>query len=850
MSSIAGWGKYYIRLGWKLIPIHVIINGACSCGKYPCGEVAEGSDTNAGKNAGKHPTITGWTNPNNTIYTDLQVERTWGEGVPLQYSMGLLCGQPSGVWVLDIDPRNGGFESIEQFELENPLPKTLTAVTGGGGRHLFFRLPPNLILTKGPLHKDLPGIDVQAEGSQIVLPPSMHRSGTRYEWVDINTPIVEAPQSLISLIQGDRGKKGSGPGGTGVDLDDIAKNGIPKGERNTVLHKVACKFARKFGVKTQEDMNMVFSAVATYNEQFAKPPLSRGDLATLTNSAIEFIRANPDNGNIDPALVEWLEQNKQTPKPVVVAVPDNPKVHTYTPDVDEVEESTGPDNSPPPPPDESIPVAAPKVVDSPSNLPPDNDHVDMQDPGSFGQRTLTDNGNARRIVDYFGENLRYTIGGGWHYWDGTTWRADGEGSTVFENARNLSQLINAEAIRAEDSTPTLKWAEKSRDASRIRNAVSLSTTDPRVKIHHHEWDANPDWLGVRNGVVDLRTGKLLAPDRSQYITKRTAVDFNPKIKDTRFDIFLDQITAGDKEFQQWLQKVVGYTLTGETSEQKFFLFYGAPGSGKSTLLEIVKALLGEYSLALNAEVIMANKYGQNSSDQYYTAEMEGRRMLAVSELPEAEMMKEDAVKRLSGGDSMTGRRIGQQPFNFTSQAKLWIATNHRPRVGDPGIWRRMQAIPFENVPKIVDTTLKPYLQSPQGGLPAALAWASIGARMWYEAREGIGTCRVVEEATAQYKENEDEIGIFLKEEFVVGEGYSTTISEFHAIWQNWAMEQGLNSGGPLNKLRRRLVDRGITVDGIGRTANVIGYARRNAHLSSVENTTIVPAWSNMNSRTS
>ncbi len=878
MTAMAGWGKHYVSRGWKLIPIHVIVNGLCSCGKGR-------SCTEAG-NAGKHPVPRDWNNSLNAVQTDLQCERQWGDGVALQYSMGLLCGTPSKVWVLDIDPRNGGYDSLESWEAEyGVLPNTLRARTGGGGMHIFFTLPHGLVLKKGPLHKDYPGIDVQAENSQIVLSPSVHHSGNRYSWeTPLDTPLAEAPSALVEMIKGDRGSSTSGAGGAGIDLEKVMASGVPDGERNNTMYKVACKYARQFGVETDDQKRLVVGAVRTFNAEFVRPPIDLDELLTLTRSAMGFIAANPSTKDIDPAMAEWIAAQRAKQE----RANGNAKSENATDDAssatgggdgradlgdgedgrdgrptEEDDSATGggdresqaesgepgggagapivgkdrsgdAEAGPPPPP--RVPVDGDDADagddGGPGNpIAPDPDS--LGDDGVIGGRSETDNGNARRIVDYHGHNLRFTPSFGWYYWDGTTWRYDQGELQITEHARTMPAYISAEILNmpiAQASTSTLMdWALKSKDAGRIRKTVALANTDRRIYLNHSTWDANKDWLGVKNGVVDLRTGKLMAPDRTQFITKRADVEYDPRKRDTRFQIWLEQVTNGDKDFQRWLQRVVGYTLTGETSEEKFFLIYGPPGSGKSTILEIIHALLGEYAYSLQAENIMAQR-NQSGSDEYFVAELAGRRMVGVSELPEGQMMKEDSIKRLTGGDTLVGRRVREQPFTFHSTAKLWVATNHRPRVQDPGIWRRMKAVPFEYKPAVLDSSLKPYLKSKDGGLPGVLTWAVEGARQWYatagQAGGGIGSCGVVDEATSEYQENEDEIGQFLDEEMRSGEGLQVAASQVFIVYDEFVRDRGLREAKLPQMLRKMKSHGDVMIEGSGRRAVIKGWALR------------------------
>ena len=330
----AAWARYYIAQGWKVIPIHVLINGWCSCGKRPCGDTGDpGTDGHkpAGKNAGKHPVQTGWSTPSAWVTSEAAVQRTWGDPRGIPYSIGLVCGTPSGVWILDVDPRNGGFDSLERLEAENEtLPGTRVAETGGGGRHFFFTVPEGKKLKKGALHKDYPGLDVQTDGSQSVLAPSAHASGNRYSWLSApDAAVATAPAWLLDMIEGDRGHAGAGLGGAALDIPKLMASGIPEGERNNTVHKVACRFARKLGTGSDLELQLVVGAVESFNREFVKPPIEPDELMKITKSAIDFIRANPGVDDLPAGVQQWLDaQQAGTAGQGVVAPPVVPEQPT------------------------------------------------------------------------------------------------------------------------------------------------------------------------------------------------------------------------------------------------------------------------------------------------------------------------------------------------------------------------------------------------------------------------------------------------------------------------------------------------------------------------------------------
>lgn len=823
-ASLEQWARFYVtRRQWKLIPIHVTINGQCSCGKFPCGDVKDPAAP-WGTNAGKHPVQSNWNTPHLAVQSVADVLRWWpGTPSAMPYSVGLLCGTPSGVVILDVDPRNGGLDSLEELELNiGPLPYTLKAISGSGGFHFYFNVPAGIRIKKGPLHKDLPGLDFQSDGSQTLLPPSSHASGNHYKWADGMSgaePIADLPDDLLRLAMERKG--GGGASGDKLDYTKIQADGIPDGKRNDTLYKIAVSQWRKNGTDDADAARVAVATVKAYNAEFCKPPLDGDEVQLILDSAYSFVKDNPDITALTPEQQAWVERQRglntgtsgddRVPADAGGAAASG-DASSASPAVDAGQGGDGPAD-----PDD------PGDADGP-DLPDDQDSLGDAQDGDF--RTLTENGNARRLVDYNHSRIRYTPAFGWYDWTGTYWAPDDEALKVTELARHLPVNIVSEIPRwpQQLQTDVAQWSVQSRQQGRIKKAVALANSDPRIIVPARIWDADSHLLGVRNGVIDLRTGLLIPPNREQYITKRTAIEYIQGRRDTRWEIFLDQVTEGDKELQAWLRRVIGYTLTGSTIEEKFFLIYGPPGSGKSTILEVVKALLGDYGLTLLAENIMANRGGGSSAaDMYFNAEIQGRRMVAVSELPEAQMMKEDAVKRLTGADTMMGRKIAQQPVQFTSNAKLWVATNHRPRVGDQGIWRRMRAIPFLYQPTVLDKTLKPYLMDPMGGLPGVMSWAVEGAVEWY-ATGTLGTAAKVDEATSEYRQAEDEMGQFLAEETRKSDGGSVVLGELFGIYRQWMTDRGIENAGNIGKFQRSLVDRGLDVDGSGRRALVQGVA--------------------------
>lgn len=833
----AAW--YASVAGWKVFPCWGIAGGRCACG----------GSHNEAKDWGKHPhgRLVGAGGENGgykAATDDVETVRSWWSTDP-EANVALAC-RPSGILVIDADPRHGGDASLEILEKEiGGLPATVEAVTGEytlkgrvvRGRHVLLKVDPSLELV-GKL-KELPGIDFKWNG-YVLIAPSRHGSGTVYQWASGRAPwehgIAEAPEELMQLLvrrSGSSSGSGSGGGygtldwsGEKLDVDAILDAGIPDGERMVTLYKLACAFANQYPVQTEHGRASVMRVMQEINAQRVFPPMGWGDggpddVKPHVERAIEFVRSNPKTTraamSLSPDLGEWIaRQTEETATRTGTVAPVDTLLGVVAPA-----------------PGMLLPGGGEGGMGD-GALPPDLDGNPGNDGNGPTRRSLSDIGNAARLVDHYARVVKYTEGAGWFVWDpgndGTNgqrrtdgyWAPDPNGSAVKEKAKALSVLVVSEMVRLgldpsdEQARQYVAHSNACRKDSTLNSAMSLWKVDSLwTKVPASTWDADPHLLGVSNGAVDLRTGALLPGRPEQFITRRAQVAYTPGLRNIRWEQFLEQATGGDKELQDWLQKAAGYTLTGLCDLDALFLVFGPPGSGKSTFLDALGSVMGDYYWMLPASVMVDNR-GMNGSDEYYWAELRGRRMVVMSEFPESKNIKEDAIKRLTGDAIISGRSPGEKPIKFNSQAKLWVGTNHLPIIKDEAMWRRIRAIPFRHVPERPDSTLREYLKDPEGGLPAVIAWAAEGAAklLSSSSRDPLGMCRAVSEASAEYRKNEDRMGIFLENEFVMEPGAVTGVPEFYNVYQRWCDDRG-EKPMSLTALMKRIRERGHDVEVTG-----------------------------------
>jgi putative DNA primase/helicase len=357
----------------------------------------------------------------------------------------------------------------------------------------------------------------------------------------------------------------------------------------------------------------------------------------------------------------------------------------------------------------------------------------------------------------------------------------------------------------------IKAIEAAGNATFIHRSLDLATNDPRVMTAVSAWDHHLNLMGVKNGVVDLRTAQLLPMDQDLLITHSAAVTYDPDARDTLFETFISEVCEGDASKMKFLQKAIGLTLTGERKDN-FFMVHGASGTGKSTMLDLIFETMGSYSQKLDATAITEKKGKMQSvaEDKYDRGKLVGCRFVFVSEIQEGADLKDDMIKPMTGDGTISGRLPYGANFDIPATMKLWIGTNHQPFVKDDAIWRRVKAIRFRYKPDPMDETVRGRLLVGDGSaMRAFFAWAVRGAVEYY-ANQDLNFCEDVERETAIYKMNEDLLGQFLQDTYDVGDpGVDViSLSDVHYRYSSWNGETGRKEWSK-DVLRRKLVDAGL-----------------------------------------
>jgi putative DNA primase/helicase len=391
--------------------------------------------------------------------------------------------------------------------------------------------------------------------------------------------------------------------------------------------------------------------------------------------------------------------------------------------------------------------------------------------------SFSDDELALRFSDKHADFLRFTAKfGKWHEWRGSHWKLD-EKMNVFSLCRKVCRDAANEAAPAA--------AEKIKSKTTVAAVEWLARSDTRHAATTEQWDNNPWIMATPGGTINLRTGAVRPAKPDDHCTKVTAVSAAGDCPQWR--IFLDRVTDKDSDLQAFLQRVIGYCLTGTTSEHALFFCYGTGGNGKGVFLNTISAILADYASVASMDTFTASQSDRHPAD---LAMLRGARLVAAQETEEGRAWAESRVKAMTGGDPITARFMRQDFFTYQPQFKLVIAGNHKPslRNVDPAMRRRFNLIPFTvTIPEDErDPDLPEKLKAEWSGI---LQWAVDGCIAWQEI--GLKAPASVLAATEEYLSGEDSLSLWISERCLTGQkSYEAKSSALFKDYQAWMLTSG------------------------------------------------------------
>ncbi|MBA3010018.1 MAG: hypothetical protein KJ658_05160 [Proteobacteria bacterium] len=399
---------------------------------------------------------------------------------------------------------------------------------------------------------------------------------------------------------------------------------------------------------------------------------------------------------------------------------------------------------------------------------------------------LHDIGNAERFVQQHGGEIRYCPElKAWLIYTEGQWAIQRSKTWLYQMAKQTIQSMCEEAKKEDLSTgqkeDLTKHANSSSSKSRMTAMLDLASMESTIQASTNLFNKNLWQLNCSNGTLNLQTKALQTQQSFDFITKKITTPYNKDAGCPEWNSLLDKVMNGDQEKIKFLQRIFGYALTGETSEQCLFIFYGSGANGKSTIIEAFRDLLGEYAMNMSAESLLQSKAMIRND----IARLNGARFVSAVEIGIDKKLNESLVKQLTGGDQVTARFLYREHFEYKPEFKLIIAANHKPEIKgvDNGIWRRIYIIPFD-VTISSDEIDKGLPAKLKQELPGILAWAVQGCYDWQE--QGLNPPDSILSATDNYRAEMDIIAGFIEDLCETGPGKKIPLGDLYTSYQEWA----------------------------------------------------------------
>lgn len=442
-----------------------------------------------------------------------------------------------------------------------------------------------------------------------------------------------------------------------------------------------------------------------------------------------------------------------------------------------------------------------------------DDGRQAKDTSWITQIEYTDGWRAKYLCNQFGADIRWIDEWGkWLIWDGKRFEIDRTRKIEYLAKQTVADMLREAALRVErgdNAKELIEQAKKADSHAKYTAMINLAKSEPEIPIVSEQLDTDPMLFNVLNGTVNLRTGELKEHLRVDHITKLAPVHYRDKATCPEWMAFLSKIMDDDEELITFLQRAVGYSLTGEIREQILLIMYGIGANGKTTFIEAIKGLMGDYAKDCEPDLIVQRKHEAHPAG---LADLMGARFVSTTEIGENVRLNEALIKRLTGGDTIKARFMRQDWFEFQPTHTLWIAVNHKPNIKgtDTGIWRRPKLIPFEvTIPDSEQIPLAQMLETFKRERSGILNWAIEGCLEWQT--DGLGLPAKIYEATKAYREEMDVVGRFIDDYCILRNTAIARSGQLYKAYQEWCESNG-EFAQSNKKLSQNLVEKGYEKD--------------------------------------
>ncbi|MGO1069751.1 phage/plasmid primase, P4 family [Lysobacter sp. CA199] len=389
----------------------------------------------------------------------------------------------------------------------------------------------------------------------------------------------------------------------------------------------------------------------------------------------------------------------------------------------------------------------------------------------------SDDGLGLAFTRHYADDWRYCAAWGqWLSWTGMRWNPD--------RTLVLQHLVRGVCRAAQAFADKPSQRSKLASASTVAGVERLARSDPRHASSADAWDSDVWALNTPRGIVELRSGDMRRHARGEYMTRLTTA--SPAGASPTWVRFLGDVTGGDIALADYLQRVVGYCLTGVTQEHALFFLYGTGANGKSVFVNVLATILGDYATNAPMDTFMESRHDRHPTE---LAGLRGARFVSASETEQGRRWNESKLKSITGGDTVSARFMRQDFFEYTPQFKLVVAGNHKPAIrnADEAMKRRLHLVPFTITipPERRDRRLTEKLLAERDGI---MAWAVEGCLQWQQT--GLRAPQCVVDATEEYFEGEDALGHWIEERCFVHEQSKALVADLFADWRDWAEANG------------------------------------------------------------
>lgn len=718
----------------------------------------------------KKPLIKDWRQAAST--DELMVHRWFASG---KNNLGIVTGPESNVFVLDLDrhrPEEDGTKSfLEICKQISAIAKGPMAITAGGGCHLLFQFPKSAIKIPKQL---APGIDLLGAGRFFVASPSAI-NGKYYRW-----------------------EKGCSPPEIGLsDCTDwleaaMALRGPPRTSQVIALQNAACRgtAAKSKAISTVVDLSRNSPETPENIEKLrfalnAIPPcIERKDWINILFSvkahgfscgemlARKWSATCAEKYNDADFTKDWASDKGHGIGSGTVYYVANQYIKT--------------DKQP----DEGMFIDA-----------------------------VGDITNGREFARHFKGKLLYCHAASkWLYWDNQRWVWCDTGSQM-QYAKQIADQMLEDAAKAfkqapnDGNTKIVVQAAKSLHGNekRLMAMLSMASSEDTMSIATPAGlDSNPWLLGVRNGTVDLRSGKLLPSDPSMLISKQCNAPFNKQATCPRFQQFMRDVFQGDQVMIDYVQRQLGYAITGQVTEEVMFFWFGRGANGKSVLVNIIAGVMGGYTGQVSPDLLRAGREAKGSAERA-TVRLTGLRMVLMNELAEGETWDDGKLREITSREKIAARFLYGEAFDFVPTHKLFVRGNNKPAIrdGTDGTWRRLHLVSFDRQftenERITDLDTQ-ILDAERDGI---LQWLIEGCLAWQ--KHGLNPPAKVRDAVQIYRKDCDVLSEWMECNCVEG---SDSCADKKATYQSYKAWSDENSIRPLSgkAFSRRLSERGFKID--------------------------------------